>query len=82
MSTHNICFHGEIRKKYFLIEKKKAPHQEHCQNHWVYSDFIHLNTNGSFTIADWNSFLNRYEILLIAQENKYLGILEIFFFVL
>ena len=33
------------------------------------------NTDGSFTMADSNSFLCHYEILPIAQENKYLGIL-------
>ena len=31
------------------------------------------NTDGSFTMANSNSFLNPYEVLLIAQENKYLG---------
>ena len=30
------------------------------------------NTDGSFTMANSNSFLSPYEILLIAQENKYL----------
>ena len=30
------------------------------------------NTDGSFTMANLNSFLSPYEILLIAQENKYL----------
>ena len=30
------------------------------------------NTDGSFTIANSNSFLSPYEILPIAQENKYL----------
>ena len=29
------------------------------------------NTDGSFTMA--NSYLNPYEILPLAQENKYLG---------
>ena len=31
------------------------------------------NTDGLFTIANLNSFLSPYEILLIAQENKYFG---------
>ena len=31
------------------------------------------NTNCSFTMANSNLFLSPYEILLIAQENKYLG---------
>ena len=30
------------------------------------------NTDGSFTMANLNSFLSPYEILPIAQENKYL----------
>ena len=30
------------------------------------------NTDGSFTIANSSSFLSPYEILPIAQENKYL----------
>ena len=30
------------------------------------------NTDGSFTMANSNSFLSSYEILPIAQENKYL----------
>ena len=32
-----------------------------------------LNTDGSFTMAYSNSFLSPYEILPIAQENKYIG---------
>ena len=31
------------------------------------------NTDGSFTMANSNSFLSPYEILPTAQENKYLG---------
>ena len=31
------------------------------------------NTDGSFTMANSNSFLSPYEVLPIAQENKYLG---------
>ena len=31
------------------------------------------NTDGSFTMANSNSFLSLYEMLLLAQENKYLG---------
>ena len=30
------------------------------------------NTDGSFTMANSNSFLSPYEIVAIAQENKYL----------
>ena len=31
------------------------------------------NTDGSFTMANSNSFLSPYEVLPIAQEYKYLG---------
>ena len=37
------------------------------------------NADGSFTMADSNSFLNPQEILPKAQENKYLGIFQLFF---
>ena len=36
------------------------------------------NTDGSFTMANSNSFFSPYEILLIVQENKYLGIFSYF----
>ena len=38
----------------------------------VQSNLDGSNIDGSFTMADSNSFLSPYEILLIAQENKYL----------
>ena len=37
------------------------------------------NTDGSFTVPNSNSFLSPYEILPIAQENKYLGIFFLFY---
>ena len=37
----------------------------------VRSNFNSSNTDGSFTMANSNSFLSPYEMLLIAQENKY-----------
>ena len=39
----------------------------------VQSNLNSSNTDGSFTLANSNSFLSPYEILLLAQENKYLG---------
>ena len=36
------------------------------------------NTDGSFTMANSNSFFSPYEILPIAKENKYLGIFSYF----
>ena len=38
----------------------------------VQSNLDSSNTDGSFTMANSNSFLSPYEILLIVQENKYL----------
>ena len=38
-------------------------------------NFNDSNTDGSFTMADSNSFLSPEEILSLAQENKYLGVL-------
>ena len=37
------------------------------------SNLNSLNFDGSFTTANLNSFWNPYEILPLAQENKYLG---------
>ena len=37
------------------------------------------NTDGSFTVDDSNSFFSPYEILTIAQENKYLGMFFLFY---
>ena len=42
------------------------------------SNLDRSNTDGSFTMANSNSFFSPYEILPIAQENKYLR--EIFLF--
>ena len=38
----------------------------------IQSNLDGSNTDGSFTMATSNSFLSPYEILSIAQENKYL----------
>ena len=38
----------------------------------IQSNLDSSNTDGSFTMANSNSFLSPYEILPIAQENKYL----------
>ena len=37
----------------------------------IQSNLNSLNTDGSFTTANSNSFLSPFEILPIAQENKY-----------
>ena len=39
-----------------------------------------LNTDGSFTVDDSNSFFSPYKSLPIAQENEYLGIF--FYFIM
>ena len=44
----------------------------------IQSNLDGLNTDNSFTMANSNSFLSPYEILLIAQENKYLMIFSYF----
>ena len=40
----------------------------------IQSNLNGSNTDGSFTLANSNSFFSPYKILQIAQENKYLGI--------
>ena len=40
---------------------------------YIQSNLNSSNTDGSFTIVYSNSGLRPYEILPIAQENKYLG---------
>ena len=46
----------------------------HCLTFYqVQSNLSGLNTNGSFAIANLNSFFSPYKILRIAQENKYLS---------
>ena len=40
---------------------------------FLQSNFDGSNTDGLFTMANSNTFLSPYEILLIAEENKYLG---------
>ena len=44
----------------------------------IQSNLNSSNTDGSFTIANSNSFLSPYETLLLAQENKYLGKISYF----
>ena len=40
---------------------------------FIKSNLNSSNTDGSFTMAYSNSFLSPYEVLPLAQENKYLG---------
>ena len=45
----------------------------------VQSNLNSSNTDGSFTMANSNSFLSPYEILPTAQENKYFGNFFLFY---
>ena len=53
-----------------------------CDSHWtsslLQSNLNSSNTDGSFTMANSNSFFSLYEILPIAPENKIF--IEIFLF--
>ena len=40
---------------------------------YIQSNLDSSNNDGSFTMANSNSFLSPYEILPLAQENKHLG---------
>ena len=44
------------------------------KNAYIQYNLNGSNTDGSFTVADLNSFFSPYKILPIAQENTYLGI--------
>ena len=50
------------------------------QQQRVKSNLNSSHTDGSFTMANSNSFLSPYEILPIAEENKYLVVFFYFFF--
>ena len=47
-------------------------------NFLLQTNFNSLNTDGSFTMANSNSFLNPYEILTIAQETNISGFFSYF----
>ena len=56
----------------------KGHRNDQHRNTLVQSNLNGSNTDGSFTMANSNSFLSPNEILPIAQENKYLGKLSYF----
>ena len=56
--------------KYVFLENKK--------NIYTVYNLNGSNTDSSFTMANLNSVLSRYEILPIDQENKYLRKLSYF----
>ena len=52
------------KRAYLALEAVCRPNTvEHCNS----------NTNGSFTMGNWNSFFGPHEIFLIVHENIYLG---------
>ena len=67
-----------ISRRLSIVNKYKLQHESYalnCMHGWVNpiieSNLNSSNTDGSFNMANSNSFLNSYEILSIAQENKY-----------
>ena len=52
--------------------------QDDIDRSYVQSNLNSSNTDGSFTMANSNSFLSPYEILPIAQEYKYLAIFHFY----
>ena len=54
-----------------MLQTQRSNPQYPDHQFYVQSNLNSLNTDGSFTMANSNSFLCPYEILLIAQENKY-----------
>ena len=58
------------------LKPRGAP-KEYTQH--VQSNLNSSNTDGTLTMANSNSFLSPYEVLTIAQENKYLGIFFLFY---
>ena len=69
MGTHNICFLWRNKGNIHFV----APIISHHGNFSIQSNLDGSNTDGSFTMANSNSFLSPHEVLPIAQENKYLG---------
>ena len=53
------------KKNYLLVKENGHSRLQSSLDSW--------NTDGSFTMANSNSFLSPYKVLPIAQENKYLG---------
>ena len=58
-----------------LIKKKFLQTAQYTIKGILFSNTVKLQSlDGSFAVAESNSFLSPWEILLIALENKYLGI--------
>ena len=66
----------------FMFAKLHTPQEHRLKRYSIFkiqSNLDGLNTDGSFTMANSNSFLNPNEILPIAQENKYLRKFSFYF---
>ena len=60
------------KKKQKINPKNLASERYTAEFLYIQSNLDGSNTDGSFTMANSNSVLSPYEILPIAQENKYL----------
>ena len=60
----------DMTKGVFGVNTNSKVLKQHAETH---SNLSGLNTDGSFTMDNSNSFLSPYEILPKAQENKCLG---------
>ena len=65
--------------RYYLVNILILALSFHIINH-IQSNLDSSNTDGSFTMANSNSFLRPYEVFPVAQENKYLG--NFFYFIM
>ena len=68
-----IYAHNDKHLRFQVREKLKVSRAAFIYSSVIQANVNSSNTDGSFTMANSNSFLGPYEILLIAQENRYLG---------
>ena len=65
--------YGHMRTAKAQISITSVDTIERIKEEQIQSNLAGSDTDGSFTMANSNSFLSPYEILPVAQENKYLG---------
>ena len=75
------CKIFQLQRRYLHNEDSESclssdPPLHSCQ---IQLNLNSSNTRGSFTIVNSNSFLSPCEILLIAQENRYLMVIFLFY---
>ena len=63
--------YGEIQRLFTKDTRHLTPAIVKSIKIYIQSNLYSSNTDGSFTMVNSNSFLSPYEILPIAQENKY-----------